>query len=68
MDIDKIIAWLKTHDKLTMQLLAEKCGVPYHTLRKVASGETRNPGVYTMLPISAVYEQLKRSRKRKPAA
>jgi transcriptional regulator with XRE-family HTH domain len=67
MDIDNIIAWLKTHDKTTLQMLAQKCGVPFHTLRKIASGETKNPGVYTMQPIAEVFAKVKRSRRKASA-
>lgn len=51
MEIDAVIAWLKSHDTPGLQALAGECGVPFHTLRKIASGETKNPGVFTLLPI-----------------
>jgi hypothetical protein len=31
-----------------LQRLAELSGVPFHTLRKVASGETASPGIETV--------------------
>ena len=31
-----------------LQKLAELSGVPFHTLRKVASGETKSPGLETV--------------------
>ena len=31
-----------------LQRLAELSGVPFHTLLKIRSGETRNPGVETV--------------------
>jgi hypothetical protein len=31
-----------------LQRLAELSGVPFHTLRKVASGETASPGIATV--------------------
>jgi len=57
MDIEAVIAWLKGHDTAALQALSAECGVPFHTLRKIASGETKNPGVYTLLPVAAVWQR-----------
>ena len=57
MDIEAVIAWLKGHDTAALQALSAECGVPFHTLRKIASGETKNPGVYTLLPVAAVWQK-----------
>ncbi len=57
MDITALIQWLQGHDTAGLQALATESGIPFHTLRKIASGETRNPGVYTLLPVMSIWQQ-----------
>lgn len=57
MDIDACLAWLKAHEKDAPALrgLSERSGVPFHTLRKIASEETKDPGINTMRKLLAVW-------------
>jgi transcriptional regulator with XRE-family HTH domain len=64
MDIENLMVWLRSHDKPTLEALAQSTGVPFHTLRKIASGETKNPGVYTMLPIAEMFGRVRRGRRK----
>ena len=50
-----ILTLIQTHlakckDK-DLKALAAKSGVPYHTLLKIKSGETKNPRIFTVLAI-----------------
>ena len=39
---------LAAYDYRRLQALASKSGVPFHTLLKIRSGETKNPGIQTV--------------------
>jgi hypothetical protein len=59
MDIDACLAWLKAHKKDAPALhdLSERSGVSFHTLRKIASEETKDPGIKTMRKVLAVWPE-----------
>lgn len=45
---EEVRAALAALDPAQLQRLAVLSGVPFHTLRKVASGETASPGIATV--------------------
>lgn len=53
MELDACLAWLKAHEKdsTTLRAFADRSGVPFHTLRKIASEETKDPGIRTMVKV-----------------
>ena len=58
MDIDKCLAWLKANERNAVMLhaLADRSGVPFHTLRKIASTETKNPRINSMRKLLSVWQ------------
>ena len=40
-----------------LHILAEDSGIPYHTILKIKSGETKNPGVLTIQAIANALKQ-----------
>ena len=48
MNIDEIRSRLAPLSWSQLEELAERSGVPFHTLRKVATGETQDPRISTV--------------------
>ena len=51
----QLVAWLKPMDMDTIALIAKRSGVPYHTLRKLATGETADPKISTVERLQAYH-------------
>lgn len=57
MELDACLAWLKAHqkDSPALRVLADRSGVSFHTIRKIASGETEDPGIKTMVKVLSAW-------------
>ena len=53
----QLVAWLKPMDMDAIALVARRSGVPYHTLRKIATGETADPKISTVEKLQAYYDK-----------
>lgn len=47
------------HDRERLEALAALAGVPYHTLLKIAKGETQNPRIRTVEKITSAMQTAK---------
>lgn len=54
---------LKDKHNLTLQDIAEKSGIPLSTVKKIFSGETRDPGYLSLKPILDVLQQEEKNSK-----
>lgn len=54
---DTILQRLAKNTRSELAGIAEKSGVPFHTLLKIASGETQNPRVRTVEHLQQYFEQ-----------
>lgn len=60
MELDACLAWLKAHQKDAPALrgLSDRSGVSFHTIRKIATGETKDPGINTMRKVAESLAEL----------
>ena len=45
---DQLLKQLRRTEKSGLQPIADKSGIPYHTLEKIHKGETANPRIRTV--------------------
>lgn len=58
-DLEFVVDALQKAGKDGMERAARKTGVPFHTMLKVAKGETKNPRYRTIVPLVKYFRQEK---------
>lgn len=53
MELDACLAWLKAHkkDSTALRRLADRSGISFYTILKIARGDTKDPGINTMVAV-----------------
>jgi len=54
---DIILKRLENRPQADLVAISEQSGVPFHTLLKIASGETKNPRVRTVEQLQRYFER-----------